>query len=419
MSGSRLIIVDDDCMTCELLATAAEGIFDEIKQYNDAASFLQQPLSQTDIVLLDLQMPEIDGVETIRLLAQSHSPACLILISGYDESVLRSARVLARDLGLRVEGNLTKPIGIAQLTTLLSSLVEELAEAPAPENMRPILTDPASFIPTEADLLQAIERHQLVLHFQPQVSLKSSALVGLEALVRWQHPQYGTLYPDRFIALAESSGLIGKLTEEVLNLAVCQSKEWHEQGYAFKISVNISAENVSNLEMPEYLESLTKRFELDSHMLMLEITESALMSEITTSLDILTRLRLKGFKLSIDDFGTGFSSLSQLHKIPFTELKIDQSFVRRMNEDPQSAAIVETCIMLGHKLKMLVVAEGVENHKIWQQLKELGCDIAQGYQIAKPLPPEELLQWYKGITRMRGLNVNSASSFKRRAAQYL
>jgi EAL domain-containing protein (putative c-di-GMP-specific phosphodiesterase class I) len=225
--------------------------------------------------------------------------------------------------------------------------------------------------------------------------------------VRWQHPQYGMLFPDRFIGLAERSGLIGRLTEEVINQAVSQSTMWHEQGYAFKVSVNISSENVSNLSMPEYLESLTKLHQLDPRMLMLEITESALMSEITTSLDILTRLRLKGFKLSIDDFGTGFSSLSQLHKIPFTELKIDQSFVMKMVEDPQSAAIVETCIMLGHKLKMSVVAEGVEDHRIWTQLKALNCDIAQGYQIAKPLPPDELIKWYKGITRMRGINVMS------------
>ncbi len=404
MKPSRLLIVDDDMMICELLATVAEDIFEQIQLYNDAAGFLQQTTYAQDVILLDLQMPQIDGIETIRLLAQQGSKASILLMSGYDESVLRSAKVLAKDLGLNVMGDLTKPIGIAHLTKVLNELAGAI-DCEQPSDERSSGNDPHAFIPTAEDLLKAINEHQLELHYQPQVSLKSNALVGAEALVRWNHPEFGMIYPDRFIPLAESSGLIGELTEAVINLAVIQSHQWHKQGYAFKVSVNISAQNVSSLDMPEYLEALARRYELDTHMLVLELTESAVMSEITTSLDILTRLRLKGFRLSIDDFGTGFSSLSQLHKIPFTELKIDQSFVMKMIEDPQSAAIVETCIMLGHKLRMSVVAEGVEDHQIWQRLKELGCDIAQGYHISRPMAPEAFLSWYQGITRMRGLNV--------------
>lgn len=404
MKPARLLIVDDDMMICELLATVAEDIFEQIQLYNDAAGFLQQTTYAQDVILLDLQMPQIDGIETIRLLAQQGSKASILLMSGYDESVLRSAKVLAKDLGLNVMGDLTKPIGIAHLTKVLNELAGAI-DCEQPSDERSSGHDPHAFIPTAEDLLKAINEHQLELHYQPQVSLKSNALVGAEALVRWNHPEFGMIYPDRFIPLAESSGLIGELTEAVINLAVIQSHQWHKQGYAFKVSVNISAQNVSSLDMPEYLEALARRYELDTHMLVLELTESAVMSEITTSLDILTRLRLKGFRLSIDDFGTGFSSLSQLHKIPFTELKIDQSFVMKMIEDPQSAAIVETCIMLGHKLRMSVVAEGVEDHQIWQRLKELGCDIAQGYHISRPMAPEAFLSWYQGITRMRGLNV--------------
>lgn len=399
----KLVIVDDDIMVCELLATAAEDHFSQIEIYTEAAEFLETPLYPVDILMLDLHMPEIDGVETIRRLAAKNCRASIVLMSGYDESVLYSAQELAKDLGLNVRTNLTKPIGIAKLLGLLEELIERYCGLPLDDEQ----TSPESiddFIPTKAQLQEAIENHQLILHYQPQVVIVTNTLVGLEALVRWQHPVYGLIYPNKIIPLAEHSGLITMLTNEVINLAVAQSKMWHEQGYAFKISVNVSAQNISNLSMPEYLESLVRTNDLDPHMLVLEVTESGLMQEITTSLDILTRMRLKGFSLSIDDFGTGFSSLSLLHRAPFTELKVDQSFVMNMLDDPQCRAIVETCIMLGHKLNMSVVAEGVENHKIWRELRELGCDIAQGYHVARPLAPDDLLAWYKGITRLRGIN---------------
>ncbi|NQZ08785.1 MAG: EAL domain-containing response regulator [Algicola sp.] len=395
---SKLFIVDDDLLTSELLASAAEIVFTEIAVFNDAREFLEQSLSADDIILLDLQMPTLDGVETIRKLSQKNCQATLILMSGYDAGVLRSAEELAKDHGLTVAANLSKPIGIKKLTDLLSGLLskQDLNQSQNPTEIpSPSITDEtnAPFTPTADDLTRAIDEKQLLLYYQPQVDLTTNALSGVEALVRWQHPEHGMIYPDSFIPLAEQSGVIVRLTSAVIDMAVNQSALWQAQGKHIKISVNISAQNITSLLMPEQLKSLVKLNQLDPAMLMLEMTESALMGEITTSLDILTRLRLKGFQLSIDDFGTGFSSLSQLHRIPFTELKVDQSFVMDMVNDPQSCAIVETCIMLGHKLNMAVVAEGIEDAQTLKRLKQLNCDIGQGYHFAKPLSPENLIKW--------------------------
>ena len=402
MLMGKLFIVDDDAQTCNLLRTIASEVFTCVDTYQDGRVFLQQTLNEQDVILLDLMMPDMDGVEVIRHLAKNQVKATLILISGYDRGVLHSAEALAQDHGLRVAGNFTKPISINELKKLLVSLYASI-------NMQDITTENIiqtqslntvfTFIPNEDDLRNAIAQKQLVLYYQPQVNLAKQTLVGVEALVRWLHPTYGLIYPDKFITLAEKSGLIEQLTEEVINLAVAQSQQWQEQAINIKISINLSAQNITSLLLPEQLGKLVQQFKLDPSMFVFEVTESALMGNIITSLDILTRLRLKGFQLSIDDFGTGFSSLSQLHKIPFTELKIDQSFVFNVMNDSESRAIVETCVMLGHKLNMEVVAEGIENKATFDCLLEMGCDIAQGYYIAKPMPADELKTWYYNFNR--------------------
>jgi EAL domain-containing protein (putative c-di-GMP-specific phosphodiesterase class I)/ActR/RegA family two-component response regulator len=392
---NKLFIVDDDKLICNLLQTVAESIFENIVIYQDARIFLQQALNDNDVVMLDLMMPDMDGIEVIRHLAKNQSKAALILISGYDASVLHSAEALAQDQGLLVVGNFTKPISTNDLRNLLLNLNISSKEQLEPKTITEskCLSEAINFAPSEEKLRNAIKQGHLILHYQPQVDIKNKTLLGVEALVRWAHPKYGLIYPDKFISLAEQSGLIEQLTEEVINLAVSQSQHWQKQAMNIKISVNISAQNITSLLLPEQIGKLIQQYQLDPAMFVFEVTESALMGNITTSLDILTRLRLKGFQLSIDDFGTGFSSLSQLHKIPFTELKIDQSFVFNLVNDAESRAIVETCVMLGHKLNMEVVAEGVENKEIFECLVNMGCDIAQGYYIAKPMPADELNAW--------------------------
>ena len=192
----------------------------------------------------------------------------------------------------------------------------------------------------------------------------------MEALVRWLHPERGLIYPDEFIWLAEKEGLMEDLTRTVIDQSVHQEQQWQNNVKWICVSVNISAIDITSLKLPEQLAELLEANKLSPSKLTLEVTETALMGELVKSLDILTRLRMKGLGLSIDDFGTGYSSLSQLHRVPFTELKIDQSFVISMLEDEEARAIVKTCVMLGHELKMKVVAEGVESKEHLEILKE-------------------------------------------------
>lgn len=385
---TKIYIIDDDIQVAELLVTAIRGFGLQAESFNNAYDFLGVKLNVEDIILLDLNMPDMDGIEVIRKLASSCCSARLILISGHDLGVLHSAEQLAQAHSLKVVAGLTKPISIAQLKELILRLVQEM-----PDSI--ILKEGRYLSPDITELVSAIENDQFVLHYQPQIEVATGRVSGAEALVRWIHPERGIVYPEDFISLAEKNHLMGSLTELILVRVLHQQKTWKKNGIVVPVSVNISADNIRGLSLPENLMEIIQTNELDAHCITLEITESALMDELVTSLDILTRLRIKGFKLSIDDFGTGYSSLSQLHRIPFTEMKVDKSFVMSMGYDVESRAIVKTCVMLGHELSMSVVAEGVESGEILDMLKSLGCDYAQGYHISSPLPEDEFLEWYQ------------------------
>ena len=383
-----LTIVDDDMDIANLFKEVAENVGFEVSVYFNGAEFLNNLHLPADVIMLDLMMPGMDGVEVIRKLAENQIESSLILVSGYDKGVLHSAHELAQESRLNIVSSLTKPIHVASLNELLVDL----------KNLRPAeakqINASTEVIDVNA-LREAIHQQQLVLFYQPQINLKDDTLDGVEALVRWQHPELGLIYPNSFIKLAEDNGLIGDLTSAVIKLAIEQGRQWQELGDNAKVSVNVSAENITSLVLPEQLMNMVNLSRLDPSLLVLEVTESALMGELVTSLDILTRLRLKGFCLSIDDFGTGYSSLSQLHRVPFNELKIDQRFIMQMDKDSEAQAIVETCVMLGHKLNMTVVAEGVETGAILNKLKAMRCDIAQGYYIARPMPGDQLLEWVR------------------------
>ncbi len=381
-----LTIVDDDIDIANLFKEVAESVGFDVRVYFDGTEFLDNLDVSSNVIMLDLMMPGMDGVEVIRKLSENKIESSIVLVSGYDKGVLHSAHELANESKLNIVSSLTKPIHVAELNELLTSL-KNLGPAQVKQ-----AAVPAETIDVEA-LEKAIKEQQLVLFYQPQINIQTGSVVGAEALVRWQHPELGLIFPNSFIFLAEENGLIGDLTSAVIKLSMSQSRLWLEEGLNIKVSVNVSAENISSLVLPEQLMNMVNLNRLDPASLVLEVTESALMGELVTSLDILTRLRMKGFCLSIDDFGTGYSSLSQLHRVPFNELKIDQGFVMQMDKDNEAQAIVETCVMLGHKLNMTVVAEGVETQSILEKLQAMNCDIAQGYHIARPMPADEFFTW--------------------------
>jgi len=390
MSINTIYIIDDEQQTADMLGEFVQLMGYQSNIYTRASQFFEDEKSSVDdgILILDLNMPEMDGIEVMRQLAETGHTLPLILVSGYDSGVLHSAEQLAKAHSLDIIATLSKPLQFKALQNVVQAYAQNERGKTTQSSLNELQL-------TAGELEEAIINKQLLLHYQPQIDIKSGSLSGVEALVRWQHPKYGLIYPNLFVPLAEKSGLISDLTAQVIRLAVEQTLSWKAENLMLQVSVNISADNITSLSLPEQLSNMLNNHKLDPSMLTLEVTESALMGELVTSLDILTRLRMKGIELSIDDFGTGYSSLSQLYRVPFTELKIDQSFVMHMNDDEDARGIVKTCIMLGHELKMHVVAEGVEDKETLQILKEMGCDIAQGYYIARPMPAEDLVEWNK------------------------
>ena len=244
-----------------------------------------------------------------------------------------------------------------------------------------------------AELRRAMEQRELVLHYQPKAVLEDGSVRSVEALLRWQHPHQGLIFPDSFIPVAQETGLIRPLTLYVVDEALRQCREWRDAGLGLSISVNLSMRNLLDLEFPQQVEGLLKRWEVDASLLELEITESTMLANPARTKAVLGQLHALGIRLSIDDFGTGYSSLAYLRRLPIDEIKIDRSFVMNMDEEADDVAIVRSTIDLGRNLGLEVVAEGVETQAIWDKLRELGCSVAQGYFLSRPVPPEQLAEW--------------------------
>jgi diguanylate cyclase (GGDEF)-like protein len=246
-----------------------------------------------------------------------------------------------------------------------------------------------------SELRQAIDNEDLVVHYQPKVDIRSRRVTGVEALVRWIHPERGFMPPDEFIPLAEHTGLIQPLTKHVLRSALRQCRMWQRDGLELDVSVNLSVRSLLDLHLPESVADLLLEYSVEPTRLVLEITESSIMADPIRAADVVDRLSALGIGLAIDDFGTGYSSLSYLKRLPVSEIKIDKSFVMAMTSQDNDAVIVRSTVDLGRNLGLRVVAEGVETLEMWNELKALGCDIAQGYLLSRPLPADDLSVWAK------------------------
>lgn len=381
---NTILILDDETHLAEFIAEIVEESGMVAMVTSRAADFFDQYQSDLRAIILDLVLPEIDGIEIIRYLAQQQSQVPLILMSGYDLSVLHSASELAMEAGLSVCGTLTKPISIIQLESLLSRL-------PA------IGSTSSNAIPqqstlTVADLMLAIDKDQIHPWFQPQLDMNTAAILGVEALVRWEHPQLGLIMPDTILRLAEEGDLLQQITDIVLVKSLDWLANLDCEHKAFRLSVNFSAQCLNDLDLPEQIVAELDKRGIAHSQLVIELTENHLMVNVKQSIDILTRLRMRGMHISIDDFGTGYSSLVQLYRLPFGELKIDKSFVNAWSTD-EAKAIIKMSVLLAHELKMSTVAEGIETRSDWKNIHHLGCDYAQGYYIARPMRGEDFLQW--------------------------
>jgi diguanylate cyclase (GGDEF)-like protein len=248
-------------------------------------------------------------------------------------------------------------------------------------------------IALKGELRRAISEGELVLHYQPKLDINSNTVTGVESLVRWQHPRLGLIYPDTFIGLAEMTGLIKPLTLEVLRMAMLQTLEWCSKGYEYPVAVNISALNLQDLDFPDIVSAMIAKYGVPSHLLELEVTESAIMVEPLIAIENIRKLSLMGVQMSIDDFGTGYSSMAYIQKLLVAKIKIDKSFVLEMGTQMKDEVIVRSTIDLAHNLGLKAVAEGVENQQAWDKLRDMGCDSAQGYFMSKPLSAEKFIEW--------------------------
>jgi diguanylate cyclase (GGDEF)-like protein len=250
------------------------------------------------------------------------------------------------------------------------------------------------------DLRAAIDQRQLTVAYQPKVGLDDGQVVGMEALVRWRHPVFGQVMPDEFIPLAERTGIITELTAYVLQMALEHARSWHEAGHMWTVAVNVAMRNLLDGDFAVTVGDLLAKSGVDPSLLTLEITETGVMSDPARTIDMLDRLAALGLQLSIDDFGTGYSSLSYLQQLPVTEIKIDKLFVSELAVDPSAEAIVRSVLDLARNLDLSVVAEGVEDRRTWEHLRTLGCNMAQGYFLARPMPFDDVLMWLKGLPAM-------------------
>ena len=348
-------------------------------------------------ILLDLIMPEMDGVEVLQHLARINCKSPIALLSGANNRILKAAQRSGSEHGLNITHVLRKPLTVASLEEFLRA---ELATSS--EDSRPYKTklnkDPAV---SEHELKAAINEQQFFLCYQPIIHCNSQMLKGFEVLVRWQHPSRGVVFPDQFIPLAENLGLIDAITEQIVNAAF----NWLSQMPRYpdlNLSINVSARTFGNIRFPDQLGGWAQNFGISPESVILEVTETAAMEDQLQALDLFTRLRVKGFQVSIDDFGIGNSSLMLLASLPFSEIKVDKTFAISAKESEESRTIIKSTVDLSHNLGLSVVTEGVEDAETLEYLRLIGCDYAQGYYIARPMLGDQANEWIQRSSRPLG-----------------
>ena len=392
----KAIVVDDDPTICEFVTAIAVNHGLAVTSAMDPRDFKAAYTEDLDLIFLDLYMPSIDGIELLRFLADSQSQAMIVIMSAMEEDIVAAAENISTDHGLRTLGALRKPLSPKKLISMIdhfkSMAATDSYKADAAQGMPRGGSDE---LPSLKELRDVIANRRLEIFYQPKVSLGERRASGAEALVRWKHPVKGFIPPDYFVPFAEKYELIDDLTKVVVESVFAFYQEWQPIYAPIHISINLSQINLADLQLPARLAELAKKYGVPPEHITLEITETGLTNNPANDLDVLTRLRLKGFQLSIDDYGTGHSSLARLAKMPFRELKIDKVFVDRCDADRDGEVIMMNMIELAKKLGLLVVAEGIEKESQATMLKELECDQGQGYLFSRPMSGDDFTHWYQ------------------------
>lgn len=393
---NSVLVIDDETFVLETTAIILERMgFKHVltaESVEQALHMLANSQPVIKLVLTDLNMPGADGLELLRRFDDHGYQGDILLFSGEDSQTLRMAENLARARNLSVIGAIAKPLKLAALSVILSahlpqtSTLEKQSDTPwiTPEMLK-----------------SAIDAKELETWFQPKIDIASREPVGMEALARWPNSALGPISPDVFIPVAEETGLIHSLTYQLIEKAIKFDKQWRDQGLDLKMAINISMDSLHDTSFPDKLDKLVTDTGGKLSNLQLEVTESRLMEDLVRPLEVLLRLRMKKISLSIDDFGTGHSNLTQLRDLPFNELKLDRSYVHEAGNSTRSAMILESSVDLAKKLEMTIVAEGVDSLEAWQRVEQLKCDQVQGYYTAKPMPGGEVPAWLASWPELR------------------
>jgi EAL domain-containing protein (putative c-di-GMP-specific phosphodiesterase class I)/ActR/RegA family two-component response regulator len=399
----RLLVLDDEAALGQVLVRLAQRSGWVAQATTTVAAFQAQfDGARPDAIMLDLQLGSGDGVEQLRFLHDRRYDGSIALMSGFADRVLHAASELGKSLGLAIVDAVSKPASNDRIKALLDSFIADrtmrlgdpvvLGGGAPTGSVRsmPIDVEPLS----AARVDQGLSSGELTLEYQPIVNSTTRQVDVLEALARWHHPTRGRIMPDIFIPITEQEpGVIDRFTQWVVRTAGAQVRQLRQQGVPASIAVNISARNLRQLDFPDRLLDLVTELGLSAAAITLEITESAATGDPTVTKDILTRLRLKGFRLAMDDFGTGFSSLKALLGSPFSELKIDKSFVGGMLTSPDARVIVKSTIRLAQEMGLKTVAEGVETQDVHDRLVDFGVDHIQGYHISRPMAANQVSAW--------------------------
>lgn len=383
----RVLLVDDDEFLLEFVSDMLYqlGAAEVHCESNARLALVTIETRKPDILMCDLSMPCMDGIEFLRHVAERDYGGGVILLSGMDAGVRKAAENLSRAHGLNLLCSIEKPVAADALAAAINKYERSVPRRGAKR------LDMLSY----EELKEGMASDWVEVYYQPKVSAHGRHVLAVECLARWNHPERGIVSPDAFIPAIEQHGLIDEFTLLMLRKSAMQLGQWLREGHDLKISVNVSMDNLNRLDLPEVFDSIVQEAGVKATSVVLEMTETRLMNNFMVSLDILTRFRLKGFGLSIDDFGTGYSTLDNLRQVPFTELKLDRSFVNGAALDGSALAILEYNVHLGKMLHLNLVAEGVETQQDWDLVAMLGCHEVQGYFAARPLPAAEFIQWKK------------------------
>lgn len=396
VQARRLLVLDDDADVCATIGYIGEQVGMEVQSVQTAAAFeLALAVFSPDVIVLDLLMPDCDGIEMLHRLHRLGCNAGIIINSGVGGRVLEAAGRTAHELGFNLLGILAKPFSPRKLRALLQSSDTSGPDLDATDALNVLHAPSACGVEiTSAAVDAGLNAHQFRAYFQPKVRCVTGQLDGFEALVRWVNPTLGVLSPDLFLPMFETGERIDRMTSQMLDQALswlAQMPEYPRLG----MSINLSPRSLGDLRLADLIEQKCVDVGVDPARITLEITEGSAMEDPIAGLALTTRFCMKAFKLSIDDFGVGYSSLVQLARLPFAELKIDRQFVKDLPEAVDSRAIVEAIVLMAHRLGLSVTAEGVENLETLTYLAAIGCDTAQGFAIARPMDADAARQWIR------------------------